>query len=107
MLTNDKPYRREVSALAGGFSTPVPIPGWLKNIVATAIPGAGGTATVFHTTDEIDDVEADPANANWVAWDAGSVAAITSQAALGQITAIRLQAVTENAVLQVAGSRRS
>lgn len=106
LLANDKPFRKEVSASAGGFSSPIIIPGWVSDIVATAIPGSGGSATVFHTTDDPNDVEDDPDAANWVAWDEGSVSAITSQAAMGQLTAVRIQAVTQDATLQIAANKR-
>lgn len=106
LLDNDKPYRKEVIATAGGFSLPIIIPGWVSELVATAIPGGGGSATVQHTTDDGNDVEANPGGANWVNWDEGSVTGITSQAAMGQITALRVQAVTQDATLQVAGNKR-
>lgn len=105
-LDHDKPFQKEIVASAGAFSLPIIIPGWVSEIVATAIPGGGGSATVQHTTDEPQSVEDDPANANWVNWDEGSVAAITSQAAMGQITALRIQAVTQPATLQVAANKR-
>ncbi len=103
---NDKSYRQEVIATAGSFSLPIIIPGWVFEIVATAIPGGGGSANVFHTTDDPDDVETNPSAANWVAWDQGAVTAITSQAAMGQVTAVRIQAVTQDATLQVCGNKR-
>lgn len=106
LLDNDKPYRAEVIALAGAFSLPIIIPGWVFELVATAIPVGGGTATVQHTTDDGNDVEANPSGANWVNWDEGSVTVITSQAAMGQVTAVRIQAVTEDATLQIAGNKR-
>lgn len=106
LLDNDMPFREEVSAAAGAFSLPIIIPGWVFEIVATAIPEAGGSASVFHTTDDPNNVENDPTNANWVLWDEGSVTVITSQAAMGQITAVRIQAVTEAAILQIAGNKR-
>jgi len=106
LLDHDKPYQQEVIALAGANSLPIIIPGWASELVATAIPGGGGTATVQHTTDDSNDTEDDPASANWVDWDEGSVSAITSQAAMGQITAVRIQAVTANATLQVVGNKR-
>lgn len=106
LLDNDKPFRQEVTATAGGFSLPIIIPGWINDLVATAIPGGGGSATVYHTTDDSNEVETNPNAANWVAWDEGSVVAITSQAAMGQVTAIRIQAVTQDATLQIAGNKR-
>lgn len=106
LLAHDKPYQDEVVATAGNFSLPILVPGWVSELIATAIPGGGGSATVYHTTDESNSVESDPTNANWVAWDEGSVTAITSQAAMGQITALRVQAVTAAATLQVAGNKR-
>jgi len=106
LLANDKPYQAEVIATAGSFSLPIIIPGWVFEIVATAIPVGGGSATVFHTTDESTSVEDDPGAANWVAWDEGAVTVITSQAAMGQVTAVRIQAVTQDATLQVVGNRR-
>jgi len=106
LLDHDLPFRQEVVATAGSFSLPIIIPGWVFELVATAIPGGGGSATVFHTTDDPNDVEAAPGSANWVAWDEGSVVAITSQAAMGQVTAVRVQAVTQDATLQIAGNKR-
>ena len=106
LLDNDKPFRKEVIGTAGAFSLPIIIPGWVFELVATAIPGGGGSATVQHTTDDPNDVEATPAAAKWVNWDEGSVVAITSQAAMGQVTAVRIQAVTQDATLQVAGNKR-
>lgn len=106
LLDHDKPYRQEIIALAGTFSLPIIIPGWVSELVATAIPGGGGSATIQHTTDDGNAVESNPGSANWVNWDEGSVVAITSQAAMGQITAVRIQAVTEDATLQVAANKR-
>lgn len=106
LLDHDKPYRQEVIALSGANSLPIIIPGWVFELVATAIPGGGGSATVQHTTDDGNAVESAPASANWVDWDEGSVVAITSQAAMGQITAVRIQAVTADATLQIAGNKR-
>lgn len=106
LLDNDKPFRKEVIGAAGSFSLPILIPGWVYFLVATAIPGGGGSATVQHTTDDGNDVEDDPGNANWVNWDVGSVAVITSQAAMGQVTAIRIQAVIQDATLQIVACKR-
>ena len=106
LLDHDLPFRAEVIATAGGDSLPIIIPGWVYELVATAIPGGGGSATVQHTTDDPNDVEAAPGSANWVNWDEGSVSVITSQAAMGQLTAVRIQAVTQDATLQVAGNKR-
>jgi len=106
LLDHDLPFRKEVIALSGADSLPIIIPGWVYELVATAIPGGGGSATVQHTTDDPNDVEAAPAAANWVDWDEGSVAVIKSQAAMGQLTAVRIQAVTADATLQVAGNKR-
>ncbi len=106
LLAHDKPYQQEVIAASGGFSLPIIIPGWVSDLTATAIPGGGGSATVYHTTDESNSVEDDPGSANWVAWDEGSVSAITSQAAMGQITAVRIAAVAADATLQVVANRR-
>lgn len=103
---HDKPFQSEIIATAGNFSLPIIIPGWVRDVVATAIPGGGGSALVQHTTDEPQSVEDDPANANWVAWDEGSVSVITSQAAMGTITALRIQAVTQDATLQVAANKK-
>lgn len=105
-LDHDKPFQQEVIATAGAFSLPIIIPGWVSEIVATAIPGGGGSATVQHTTDEPQSVEDNPGAANWVNWDEGSVTVITSQAAMGTVTAVRIQAVTQDATLQVAANKR-
>jgi len=106
LLDNDKPYRAEIIALAGTFSLPIIIPGWVFELVATALPDGGGSATVQHTTDDGNAVEANPSGANWINWDEGSVTVPTSQAAMGQVTAVRIQAVTQDATLQVAGNKR-
>jgi len=106
LLDHDLPFRKEVIALAGADSLPIIVPGWVNGLVATALPGGGGSATVQHTTDDPNDVEASPATAKWINWDEGSVAVDTSQAAMGQITALRIQAVTADATLQVAANRR-
>lgn len=106
LLENDKPFRLEVIALAGAFSLPIIIPGWVFEIIATALPVSGGSATVQHTTDDGNAVEANPSGANWINWDEGSVIVDTSQAAMGQITAVRIQAVTQDATLQIVGNKR-
>ena len=106
LLANDKPYRAEVSATAGNFSSPIILPGWAHEFTITALPGGGGSASVFHTTDDPDSVEDDPANANWIEWDPGSVSVNTSQSLAGQVTGLRIQAVTADATLQVCGNRR-
>lgn len=102
---NDKPWRMEVPASAGGNSVPVLVPNYLADVTITALPGVGGTATAYITTDEPDDVEADPNNANWIEWGPGSVNANTASSPSGPVTGVRLAAVTEDAVLQVCGRK--
>lgn len=94
-----------VVALAGQNSLPIIIPGWICELTVTAIPGAG-TVKVQHTTAAEELVVADPTTVQWIDWEPGFVAAATSRAAIGPVTAVRIAAVTANATLQVAGQRR-
>lgn len=97
-------WREEVTATAGGASVPVFFPRRVKNVTVKALPGSGGSATVKFTLDDPDAVYANPSAANWEDWDAGSVSEPTSAALAGPVTALRIEATTEDAVMQVVGA---
>lgn len=94
-----------VTAAAGQSSTPIMIPGYIKSITVTAIPGGGGSATIQHTTADPALVEANPGAQQWVDWDAGSVNVATSRSSSGAVSAVRINAVAQTATLQVCGDR--
>lgn len=96
---SDTVWREEVTAAAGQNSEAIPIPGWVTDLAVTALPGGGGSATIQHSMD------APSALANWVDWDPGSVSVDTSRGINGMVTAVRIAAVTQPAVLQVVGRR--
>lgn len=99
-MANDNVWREEVSASAGGSSVAVLIPAWVSDITATAKPGAGGSATIQHTTDDPNSI------VDWIDWDIGSVSVDTTEALLGIVTALRITAVAQDAVMQITGLRR-
>lgn len=94
-----------VTASAGANSAAIIFPGNIAEATVTAIPGGGGSATVYHTTNTEAEVLADPNGCTWVAWDAGSVSVATSRSLAGPVTAVRIAAVTQQATLQVCGQR--
>lgn len=99
-MSNDTVWRQQVTANAGASSAPILLPAWIDQVAVTALPGGGGTCVVQHTMD-------DPTNlVNWVDWDEGSVAVKKSQALMGFATALRINAVTAAATLQVVGVRK-
>lgn len=99
----DHKWNEQLVVPAGQTSAWIEIPGWIKNIVATAHPGGGGSATIQHTTSSREQVLA--ATALAVDWDPGSVTVKTSRAAMGPVTAVRLSAVGQQAILEVSGDR--
>lgn len=104
MSGSDTRYVREVTATAGGFSEPVYFPRRVNDVTVQARPGSGGQATVYFTLDELKSVFANPNAANWDAWDAGAVSSNTSRALAGPVTALRIGAVTADAVMKVVGA---
>lgn len=105
--TSDRKWIRGLSATAGGFSAAEIIPGFVDDLVAFLKPGAGGTATLQFTADDEELVDANPGSVDWVDWAVGSVAVDTAQAALGAVTAVRIQAVTQDATCRLVGNRRT
>jgi hypothetical protein len=97
-------WMKDITATAGNNSDPIYLPGWLRTATVTALPN-GGSAMVQHTTDASEDVEADPANANWIDWDEGLVASDTSKLLAGPVTALRIQATGATVTLQVVADR--
>lgn len=81
---------------AGTTSAPVMLNG--RDVVVVAAPGSGGTMSAEATWSPASNVEA--GDANWAAWDAGSVSAITTQF-LTQATAVRFTATTAAGVGEV------
>lgn len=96
---NDAVWRQEVTAGAGQNSSPILIPAWVNEVTVRALPGGGGTANVQHSLDDPDNLT------DWSDWDEGSVSVPTTQALLGIVTALRIQAVTAAATMQVTGRR--
>lgn len=94
-------YQDQKTALAGAASLPIYLPARARDVTVKAIPGGGGTATVQFTCDEQSAVEANPAGANWEAWEPGAVSSQTSRGVVGTVTAFRITAVTATATLQV------
>lgn len=105
MARQDSRWTTSEAVPAGGFSNPVFFPRRIDEATVRIKPGVGGTATVYFTLDNEDDVRDDPDNAEWDEWEPGSVSVATSRALAGPVVAVRAAAVTEDAVLQVAGSR--
>ena len=95
-------WREERSAAAGGVSDPVLLPRRIDGVTAVVVPGAGGSAYVEYTLSDARKVlEGDP-GAIWIPWESGSVVTATARALAGPVIALRLQAVGQPAVLQVA-----
>jgi len=93
-------------AVAGQNSLPVIIPGWINELTVVAIPGGGGgSCNVQFTGADEALVAADPTTVQWIDWEPGSVAVATSRATTGPVTAVRIQAVTTAATLQIVGQR--
>lgn len=103
MSVRDGRWRQEVTAAAGAASSPVFFPRRVNAVTVKVIPGAG-TAVARFTTDDPDDVRADPDNARWEDWDDGAVAAPTSRALTGPVTALRLEATGDAAEMHVVGA---
>lgn len=96
-----------LTALADAVSAAVLIPGWINGITVNVIPGGGGSAILYHTTDDKDTILNSPGSVTWVAWDAGSVTTTTSKSTRGPITAVKLAAVGATATAKIAGERRA
>lgn len=104
---NDQKWKEVLAATAGTPGLPVIIPGFVIEVLAIVIPGGGGTASLEYTADDEASVDSDPTNANWVAWDAGTVSAITGRTAKGGVTAVRLIATTSDATAKLSGQTRN
>ena len=102
---SDQKWKEEVSAIAGGSSTPIIIPGWVRNLSVVAIPGGGGSAIVQYTLDPEIEIDTTPGGVDWVDWDAGSVTAIAGYTARSAITGVRINALVAAATLKVAANR--
>ena len=108
-MSNSNPddvWQQELSATAGNTSAWLLIPAWLSEIVATVIPGGGGSATLQHTTATPEAVVATPSGVQAVNWDPGAVTVPTSKAAMGAVTAVRLSASVAAATCQIVGRRK-
>ena len=104
-MSSDNAWSKSATALAANNSDPILLPSYAERFMVMAKPGGGGSCTVYLTCDDPDSVSADPDSATWVAWDTGSVSADTVKALTGHPTALRLAAVTADAVLTVSGRR--
>lgn len=105
--TVDRKWIRGLSASAGGFSGAEVIPGFVDDLVAFLKPGAGGTALLQFTADDEDLIDSDPGSVDWIPWAIGVVTEDTAQVALGAVTAVRIQATTQDATCRLVGNRRT
>lgn len=105
--TVDRKWIRGLSATAGGSSDPEIIPGYVDDLVAFLKPGAGGSALLQFTADDEDLVDSDPGSVDWADWAIGVVSVNTAQVALGAVTAVRIQATTQDATCRLVGNRRT
>ncbi len=105
--TVDRKWIAELTAAADSFSAPQVIPGFVDDLVAMVKPGAGGTVALEFTSDDEDLVDSDPGSVTWIEWNVGKVAINTAQTALGAVTAVRIQALTQPATCRLCGNRRT
>lgn len=94
-------YRAEATAAAGESTPPLVIPPRAAVITAAVHPNVGGTAIVYYTLDDADDVLANPGAARWVAWEAASVSASTVKAFAGPVVAVKADATAAPCTLQI------
>ena len=104
---SDRKWIEGLSAAAGTFSPAQVIPGFVDDLVAVLKPGAGGSALLQFTSDDEDLIDSTPGSITWVAWNIGVVAINTAQTALGAVTAVRIQAITQPATCRLCGNRRN
>lgn len=69
-------------------------------VTVTAIPGGGGTMTIYATTSPRSAIDA--GTANWVAWPAGAVAVATQNTAFGVVTGIKCTAAVAPGSCEIA-----
>ena len=103
----DRKFTRELSAAAGAFSPAQVIPGFVDDLVVMVKPGAGGSVALQFTTDDEELVDSDPGSVDWIQWNVGVVAINTAQTALGAVTAVRIQAITQAATATLVANRRA
>lgn len=102
---DDKWTPDPITVGAGATGPWVVIPGWINEVTVSAIPGAGGSAVIEHTTASPERVAGVGTPPVAVEWDAGSVNVGTSRSLSGPVTAVRLKATAQPAVLEICGQR--
>ena len=69
-------------------------------VTVTAIPGGGGTMTIYSTTSPRAQIDA--GTATWVAWPAGAVAVATQNTAFGVVIGIKCEAAVAAGSCEIA-----
>ena len=105
--TSDRKWIVGLSALAGAYSDPAIIPGFVDDLVAMLKPGVGGSASLEFTADDEDLIDTTPGLVTWITWNVGTVTINTAQTALGAVTAVRIKAITKDATCRLVGNRRT
>ena len=105
--STDRKWTAMLSASAGSYSDPQIIPGFVDDLVALLSPGSGGTARLQFTADNEDNINDNPGGVTWISWNRGYVSEDTAQTALGAVSAVRIEAVTEDATCNLVGHRRT
>lgn len=102
---DDKWTPDAVTVAAGATGPWVIIPGFIRELSVSAIPGGGGSAVIEHTTSSPERVGGAGTPPQAVEWDAGSVNVATTRSMSGPVTAVRLKATAQPAVLEICGQR--
>lgn len=94
---------RTVTQVSGAVPTAAPVIVDVLDegapLTVTAVPGAGGTLLVEHSTSSRSEVGA--GTATWIAWSHGAVASAISDTLLSPVTALRFTATTAAGVYEV------